>query len=54
MRKIFTLIAFLTLHVLVFSQSKYTISGYIKVKKTGEELIGASIVVKEIPGAFAT
>ncbi|HXD94775.1 MAG TPA: TonB-dependent receptor [Bacteroidia bacterium] len=31
------------------AQNKYTISGYIKDVKTGEQLIGAAIVIKEIP-----
>ena len=31
------------------AQNKYTISGYIKDVKTGEQLIGASVVIKEIP-----
>lgn len=39
----------------VFSQSaslqtKYTLSGYIRDVKTGEELIGATITIKELPG----
>lgn len=53
MQKIFILIAFLSLTFNVFSQNKYTISGYVKVGKTGEELIGASIVVKELSGIGA-
>lgn len=31
------------------NKAKYTISGYVKDAKTGEELIGATIVIKEIP-----
>ena len=31
----------------VFSQQKYTISGYVKDSKTGESLIGANVYVKE-------
>jgi hypothetical protein len=31
-----------------FSQNKYTISGYVKDAKTGEELIGAAVFVKEL------
>jgi hypothetical protein len=31
------------------AQKKFTISGYIKDSKTGEELIGATIIIKEIP-----
>ena len=33
----------------LFSQNKYTISGYVKDARTGEELIGAAVIVKEIP-----
>ncbi len=32
-----------------FAQKNYTLSGYIKDSKTGEELIGAVVVIKEIP-----
>jgi hypothetical protein len=32
-----------------FSQSKFTISGYVKDAKTGEELIGAAVFIKELP-----
>ena len=31
------------------TKSKYTISGYVKDAKTGEELIGATVIIKEIP-----
>jgi hypothetical protein len=31
-----------------FSQNKYTISGYVKDAKTGEELIGAAVFIKEL------
>lgn len=50
MRKttIFFLIFFL-LSFCAFSQSKYTISGYVKDAKTGEELIGAAVFIKELP-----
>jgi hypothetical protein len=34
----------------VFGQNKYTISGTINDKETGEELIGASVMVAELPG----
>lgn len=33
-----------------FSQSKYTISGYVKDKKNGEDIIGAIITVSELVG----
>src|SRR5690349_11249365 len=39
----------------VFAQQvRYTISGYVKDARTGEELIGASVTVKEIPTTGAT
>ncbi len=34
-----------------FGQQRYTVSGTIRDKKTGEALIGVSISVKERPGA---
>ena len=36
------------------AQTKYTVSGHAKDKKTGESLIGASIQVKELPGTGVT
>lgn len=35
----------------VFAQQRYTVSGTIRDKKTGEALIGVSVSVKERPGA---
>ena len=35
---------------LLFAQSKYTISGTVKQKSSGETLLGASVVVVEKPG----
>ena len=51
MRKIIlgTLFFFVVIGFKVSAQNKYTISGYIKDVKTGEQLIGSSIVIKEIP-----
>lgn len=50
MRKI--IILFISTFVLfinyTFGQNNFTISGFVNDKKTGEELIGASIVVKEL------
>lgn len=37
-----------------FAQHKYTISGYVKSVKTGEELIGANVIIKEIPATGAS
>ena len=52
MKKLFFFSTFLMLffNLTTYSQSKHTISGYIKDAKTGEGLIGASVIVKEIPG----
>jgi hypothetical protein len=33
----------------VSAQQHYTISGFIKDAKTGEELIGATVSIKELP-----
>ncbi len=35
------------------AQNKYTISGYVKDVKSGEQLIGATLVIKEIPATGA-
>ncbi|MFC5270232.1 TonB-dependent receptor [Adhaeribacter terreus] len=35
------------------AQNKYTISGYVRDSRTGEELIGASVAVKEMPATGA-
>ena len=37
----------------LFSQSRLTISGYIKDARTGEDLIGATVSVKELPSKGA-
>ncbi|OJV90973.1 MAG: collagen-binding protein [Bacteroidia bacterium 44-10] len=34
--------------------NKYTLSGYVKDKNTGEELIGAQIIIKELSGTGAS
>lgn len=36
--------------IVAFAQQKYTISGYVKDAKTGENLIGATISIKELKG----
>ncbi len=44
------LLAFaLAVSLVAQTSNKYTISGYVKDAKTGEQLIGASIIIKEIP-----
>lgn len=46
MLKFLTITLFISLSGLCFSQEKYTLSGYIKDKSSGEELIGATIKIK--------
>jgi hypothetical protein len=46
MKRIYLLLLFFLPGLLAYSQ-KYTISGYIKDKASGEELIGANIIVKD-------
>ena len=47
MKKILTLLITISLSTLLFSQ-KSTLSGYIRDAETGEEMIGASIFIKEL------
>ncbi|HKC69886.1 MAG TPA: carboxypeptidase-like regulatory domain-containing protein, partial [Bacteroidia bacterium] len=44
-----TLLFFSGISFSISAQNKYTISGYIKDIKTGEQLIGASIIIKDMP-----
>jgi hypothetical protein len=55
MRKFILLFSFFTLFFSfsVFSQKRYTLSGYIRDAKTGENLIGATIYIREKPGTGA-
>jgi hypothetical protein len=39
---------FLLSGLVLYSQNKHTISGYVKDAKTGEEMIGASVQIKEL------
>jgi len=53
--KIFFLLFFSALtSQLSFAQNKYTISGIVKDKKSGESLIGANIKLQEMKGGTAT
>lgn len=52
MKQLF-LLTLLFLSTLSFSQSKFTISGNIKDASNGEDIIGARILVKNIPGKGA-
>ena len=38
----------------VAAQQHYTISGYIRDAKTGEDIIGANVTIKELPGKGST
>jgi len=44
------LLLFLVLSFSAIAQQKFTISGYIKDAKTGENLIGATLTIKELQG----
>lgn len=46
---LFSFLLFIFCAGLSIAQNNYTISGYVKDGKTGEELIGAVVVIKEIP-----
>lgn len=55
MRTLIIIVLSAVLTISVFAQTtvkqnRYTISGYVKDKKTGEELIAAAVVIKELPG----
>ena len=52
--KLISLVVLLICFNIAFAQQKHTISGYIKDAETGEELIGASIVVKELKSGSIT
>jgi hypothetical protein len=55
MRKtlIFFPVIFFFFSLCAFPQNKYTISGYVKDARTGEELIGAAVFVMELPATGA-
>jgi len=46
-RYIFLIPIFLLQYLFLEAQTKYTLSGYVKDAKTGEELIGATVFIKE-------
>lgn len=48
MKKYLPIVLLLITPCFSWSQNKYTISGYVKDAKTGEELIGATVIVKEL------
>jgi hypothetical protein len=48
MKRFFVLFIFLLINQVLFSQNKHTISGYIRSEDSGEELLGATVLVKEL------
>jgi outer membrane cobalamin receptor len=50
MKKTFQLLVFFFFSATLFSQEKFTLSGTIKDNSNGEDLIGVTIFVKELPG----
>ena len=50
MKKIIFVFLFLLINLIAFSQEKFTISGSVKDVSDGEDLIGVTIFVKELPG----
>jgi CarboxypepD_reg-like domain/TonB-dependent Receptor Plug Domain len=48
------LIIFFVACIICEAQNKYTISGYVKDAKTGEELIGATVIIKDMKATGAT
>ena len=51
MKKFYTLIIAIFCGISIYGQSKYTISGYVRDTRSGEELIGAVIRINELPSA---
>ena len=47
MKRTFLTLFFISLSTFIFSQNKYTISGYVQEAESGENLIGVSIYEKE-------
>jgi hypothetical protein len=54
MSKYLKIVLFLMLPLAAFSQENYTISGYMRDGSTGEELLYATVVVKETGGGATT
>ena len=51
--KLITLLSLTILSIASFAQENYTISGNLKDSETGEDIIGARILVEELPGTGA-
>ena len=54
MKKVFLFLTLMTAFSTAFSQKKFTISGTITDKSTGETLIGATVRIKELPQSGTT
>lgn len=50
----FNIFIFLVFFDSVCAQQQYTINGYVRDAKTGEELIGATVSIKELSGKGAS
>lgn len=50
MKYLYITVVFLLISQQSMSQDRYTISGYVRDGSSGEEMIGASVVVGELPG----
>jgi hypothetical protein len=50
MKKVFGTVVCVVFYLASVAQSKYTVSGIVKDDKTGEELIGASVYLKDTTG----
>ena len=54
MKKVLIFFLFLFICLSALPQGKFTISGYVRDSRTGEELIGAIISVQELPSIGIT
>ncbi|MBI5217623.1 MAG: TonB-dependent receptor [Bacteroidia bacterium] len=52
--ELFIFIILFLLNISAFAQNKFTISGYVKDERTGEELIGATVFIKELSATGAS
>ena len=50
MKNLYILAIFLVISTQGLAQNQHTISGYIRDNSTGEEMIGATVMVEELPG----
>ena len=53
-RKLYQLLILYLISINVYSQTNYTLNGYIKSASDGESLIGATIYINEIQGGVIT